>query len=250
MDAYDEILSQVPLQQLASQLGVDENEVEQAARTALPALLGGMQANASDPAGAQSLASALSAHEGTSVTSLDDVDEQDGRAIVGNIFGDNTEQVMSRLGGLGPGIGRSGGGSLVQKLVPILAPIVLSWLAKRIGQGGLGSILGSGSRRSPAQAGTPTDSGALFPGGQGAGSGPVQAPDGAATTSGTPSGSNPIEDILGQVLGGGSGARRRRRGPETSSAGSWVACWAGASATRGGSGEWAVTPHGRLTAAS
>ncbi len=217
MDAYDEILSQVPLQQLASQLGVDQSEVEQAARTALPALLGGMHANASDPAGAQSLASALSAHEGTSVTSLDDVDEQDGRAIVGNIFGDNTEQVMNQLGGLGPGIGGSGGGSLVQKLLPILAPIVLSWLAKKIGQGGLGGILGSGSgapgqtsTQAGAQTGThtdtQTDSGALFPGGQGAGSGPVQAPGGAATTSGEPAASNPIEDILGQVLGGSSAA--------------------------------------------
>ena len=64
MASYDEILGQVPLQQLAGQLGVDESEVEQAARTALPALLGGLQANAQDPAGAQSLASALSDHQG------------------------------------------------------------------------------------------------------------------------------------------------------------------------------------------
>ena len=91
MASYDEILGQVPMQQLASQLGVDESEVELAARTALPALLGGLQANAHDPSGAQSLASALSAHQGASVSNLDDIDEQDGQAIVGNIFGDNPE---------------------------------------------------------------------------------------------------------------------------------------------------------------
>jgi hypothetical protein len=202
MASYDEILGQVPLQQLASQLGVDESEVEQAARTALPALLGGLQANAADPAGAQSLASALSEHQGT-VSSLADVDEQDGQKIVGNIFGDNTDQVVSQLGGLGSGNGGSGSsGSLVQKLLPILAPIVMSWLANKIGQGGgLGSILGGGSS-APETAGSSTDGGPLFPGGQGADSGPVQAPSGSTPAS---SGSNPLEDILGQVLGGGSG---------------------------------------------
>jgi hypothetical protein len=213
MASYDEILGQLPLQQLASQWGVDESEVEQAARTALPALLGGMQANAQDPAGAQSLAAALSDHSGTSVSSLADVDEQDGQKIVGNIFGDNTDQVMSQLGGTGSGQGGSGsGGSIVQKLLPILAPIVMSWLANKIGQGGLGSILGGATGGSaPATSGPGTsgsapsapDAGPLFPGGQGSSSGPVQAPGDSAPGAG---GSNPLQDVLGQVLGGGSGA--------------------------------------------
>jgi hypothetical protein len=203
MASYDEILGQVPLKELAGQLGVDESEVEQAARTALPALLGGLQANAHDPAGAQSLASALSDHEGRSVGSLADVDEQDGQKIVGNIFGDNTDQVVSQLGGVGSGVGGSGvAGSLVQKLLPILAPIVMSWLANKIGQGGgLGSILGGGSGAADDVT-SGTDSGPLFPGGQGAGSGPVQSPGGSTPAAG---GSNPLEDLLGQVLGGGSG---------------------------------------------
>ncbi|GAA2149709.1 uncharacterized protein DUF937 [Humibacillus xanthopallidus] len=203
MASYDEILGQVPLQQLASQWGVDESEVEQAVQTALPALLGGLQANAHDPAGAQSLASALADHQGTTVSSLADVDEQDGQKIVGNIFGDNTDQVMSQLGGVGSGIGGSGSaGSIVQKLLPILAPIVMSWLANKIGQGGgLGSILGGGSGSAEAT-GSSSDNGPLFPGGQGAGSGSVQSPGGDAPAA---SGSNPLEDILGQVLGGASG---------------------------------------------
>lgn len=205
MASYDEILGQVPVQQLASQWGVDESEVEQAVQTALPALLGGLQANAHDPAGAQSLASALADHQGTTVSSLADVDEQDGQKIVGNIFGDNTDQVMSQLGGVGSGIGGSGGaGSIMQKLLPILAPIVMSWLANKIGQGGgLGSILGGGSGSTDAaSSGSGSDNGPLFPGGQGAGSGPVQSPGGDAPAA---SGSNPLEDILGQVLGGASG---------------------------------------------
>jgi hypothetical protein len=202
MGSYDEILDQVPVDQLAGQLGVDSDEVRRAAESALPALLGGLHANASDPAAAHSLMAALSDHQAP-VTGLDDVDEQDGRAIVGNIFGDNTDQVVNQLGGLG---GTSG--SIVQKLLPILAPIVLSWLAGKVGQrgGGLGGMLGGSEPAAPTGGGT-TGDGPLFPGGVGAGSGPVQAP-GSATPTGTAStgDSNPLQDVLGQVLGGGSGS--------------------------------------------
>ena len=200
MGSYDEILDQVPLDQLAGQLGVGSDEVRQAAESALPALLGGLQANAADPAGADSLLAALSDHQAP-VTGLDDVDEQDGRAIVGNIFGDSTDQVVNQLGGLG---GTSG--SLVQKLLPILAPIVLSWLASTMGQGGLGGMLGGSEPAAPSTSGGATDSGALFPGGAGAESTPVQAPGSATSTGAASAGSNPLQDILGQVLGGGASA--------------------------------------------
>src|SRR6476660_9783590 len=120
MGSYDEILDQVPVDELASRLGVSSDEVRQASEHALPALLGGLQANATDSAGADSLLAALSDHQGQ-VNGLGDVDEQDGRAIVGNIFGGSTDQVVNQLGGLG---GTSGG--LVQKLLPLLAPIVMS----------------------------------------------------------------------------------------------------------------------------
>ena len=49
MSQYDEILDFVPVGQLAGQYGVSENEVREAATQALPALLGGLQANAADP---------------------------------------------------------------------------------------------------------------------------------------------------------------------------------------------------------
>ena len=52
MSEIDEILNQVPMDQVAAALGVDQSEAEEATRTAIPALLGGMQANAADPAGA------------------------------------------------------------------------------------------------------------------------------------------------------------------------------------------------------
>lgn len=132
MSAIDDIIAQLPVDQLAGQLGATPQEVEQAAATALPALLGGLQANAADPAGAASIEAALDQHSPDLVeggVDLSQVDTADGAKIAAHIFGSNEDQVVQQLGGLG---GNSG---LVKKLIPILAPIVLSYLAKRMGSG-------------------------------------------------------------------------------------------------------------------
>jgi hypothetical protein len=153
MSELDDLLSQIPMDQLAQQLGVDEQTAERAARQALPALLAGMNANAQDPAGAASLANALGQHDDALLdggVSLDHVDTNDGDKIVGNVFGDSRDQVVTRLGG-GGGLGGSSGiaggdmSGLVAKLLPILAPIVMSFLAKRFLKGGRAGAPGSSS---------------------------------------------------------------------------------------------------------
>lgn len=153
MTAVDDLLGQLPMGELANKLGVDEATAEQAAKTALPTLLAGLQANAEDPAGAQSLESALAQHQDSSLldggVSLDQVDEADGEKIVGNVFGDKKSEVVNALGGLGGLGGGDGGGQsgLISKLLPMLAPIVMAYLAKQFfnkGQGGEGSADGGG----------------------------------------------------------------------------------------------------------
>ena len=226
MGPYDEILDQVPVDELASRLGVGSDEVRQASEQALPALLGGLQANATDSAGADSLLAALSDHQGP-VNGLGDVDEQDGRAIVGNIFGGSTDQVVNQLGGLG---GTSGG--LVQKLLPLLAPIVMSWLANKMGQGGLGGMLGGGAGSGSSDAAgagagpASTDGGALFPGGAGASSGPVQAPGSATSTGAAAGGSTPCRTSSVRS----SGAEQARQAAAAGRVTSWAVCSAASSA--------------------
>lgn len=216
MSQYDEILDQVPVQQLAGEFGVEEADVRTAVEQALPALLGGLQANAEDPAGAASIAQALGEHDRGAPRDLAEVDVADGEKIVGHIFGDRTDQVVDRLTGVSGVSGASGAGGvsgdLVKKLLPILAPIVLSWLAGKLrGQGGLGGVLGDligggspGAQTPGAQTPSPgqADDGPLFPGGQGAQSAPTQAPGGTGAGQPQESGSNPITDILGGILGG------------------------------------------------
>ena len=162
---FDELLSTLPIDQLAQRVGASPEEVEAATRNALPALLMGMGANTQDPAGEASLASAIGQHNPQLVQggiNLDDVDETDGAKIAHHVFGDNEEQVINQLGGLG------GGNALIQKLLPILAPIVMSWLA--------GKLMGRDEAQGQPQ--------------------PKQSPTGGGG----------LGDILGQILGGGAAA--------------------------------------------
>ena len=76
---------------------------------------------------------------------LDQVDTDDGDKIVSNIFGPNSDQVAHTLGGALGGSQSGGQGDLIKRLLPILAPIVLSYLTKRMGGGGKsggGGLLG------------------------------------------------------------------------------------------------------------
>lgn len=181
MSDVDEILSSLPIDKIAAQVGEDPEAVEDAAAAAIPALLGGLDANATDPAGAASLLEALGQHADKS-TDPADIDAADGEKVASHIFGANQEQVVNQLAGTGVS------STLVKKLLPILAPIVLSWLASRVlggkggaaasgDQGGLGGILGEVLK------------GAVAGGGGGKGS--------------VPNAGSIISDVLGGLLGGG-----------------------------------------------
>jgi hypothetical protein len=194
MSAIDDIVAQLPMASLAGQVGSDQQTTEAAVRQVLPALLGGLHANAQDPAGAASLAGALGQHSPDLVeggVNLDQVNATDGSKIVSNIFGGQTDQVAQTLGGsLG---GQTG---LVQKLLPLLAPIVLSYLTQRLGGqgqaaqggGGLADVLGGllgGQSQSGGAGGLGGVLGGLLGGSQ------------AGSSSGG------LGDLLGGLLGGG-----------------------------------------------
>lgn len=181
MADINELLSTLPIDQIATQLGEKPEDVRRAAGVALPALLGGLEANAADPGGEASLTEALAQHDNDVASEpidVNDVDVADGQKITAHIFGANQDQVVNQLGSTGADSG------LVAKLLPLLAPIVLSYLAKQVGGksgalggGVLGTILSSVLGGAASGAGTPS-------------------------SAGTSAGSI-IGDLLGGLLGGG-----------------------------------------------
>jgi hypothetical protein len=186
MADLDELFNQIPTQEIASKLGVDEGEVNSAIKTLVPALVGGIQQNVqADHIDSSKLESDV-AQQGASGlldggVNVDQVDANQGDQFVARIFGGNdSNAVASALAG-----GGAGNSDLIKKLLPILAPIVLAYIGKQLtknsapaepqaessGGGGLGDVLGS------------------ILGGAGGGGG----------------GNNPLGSILGSVLGGNKG---------------------------------------------
>lgn len=67
MAGLDELFNQIPTEQIASRLGVDEAEVNTAIHTLLPVLVGGLQQNAQDPDTATNIASAANNHAASDI---------------------------------------------------------------------------------------------------------------------------------------------------------------------------------------
>jgi hypothetical protein len=183
MPGLDDLFDQIPVGDIAKRLGVEEDVARAAVHKAVPGLVSGIKANADDPKGAESLQKALGKHRERPVArrSVDEIDTDDGDKIVSNVFGGHRQNVTRALADSEP----KADSSLIAKVLPMIAPIVMAWLAKQGGTngpiGGLGGILGG------------LLSGGSTPGGQS--DGPLGGLGG-----GLPGG---LGDALGGLLGGG-----------------------------------------------
>ena len=191
MDLND-LLKALPLDQLAGKLGVDPDTAQSAAGGLIPAILGGLKANADDPAGAASIQEALTQHSPALVeggVNLDDVDDEDGAKIAGHIFGDKQDAVVAKVAeatGSEPGI--------LSKLLPTLAPVVMSYISKQV-------LGGGGGQAAPAQAEEKQGGLGGLLGGLGGLFGGKDEPQAATADAG--GGGIDIGGILGGLLGGG-----------------------------------------------
>ncbi len=139
--------------QLAGLVGADQQSTGKAVAAALPMLLGSLSGSARQPSGAEALFGAMSKdHDGSILDMLGPLlgggyasraMGSDGARILGHVFGNKqsaVEQTVAQNAGISS--------SLVSKLLPYLAPIVMGYLSKRLFGGGandagaLGSMLG------------------------------------------------------------------------------------------------------------
>lgn len=159
---FSQLQSGPALQQVSQQLGMDSGQASQAISAALPLLMGGLANNASQPQGAQSLLNALQRDHlvggGADTGGFDlggllgavlgggSSPATNGAGILGHVFGGQTSQAANLLGQkTGLDSGRSG------QLLMILAPIVMSFLARQFAQQGnanqLSQALGEENRQ-------------------------------------------------------------------------------------------------------
>lgn len=125
------LMNLIPIDDIAKKLGVSEDVAESAVSQAIPAIVGGMAANAKDAGGAKSLEKALATHAPRvpkGRANVAEIDTSDGEKIVNNVFGPRKNQVVAAVadtskGGVSP--------DLIAKLMPIIAPIVISFIASQ-----------------------------------------------------------------------------------------------------------------------
>lgn len=211
-DFVDSIFAGGNLDAIANHIGASPQETGAGIAATLPALLGTLAGNASTPRGEQALAGALGRdHDGSLLDQLGGMltgnlggRAANGAGILGHLFGDQQgqDQVVNNLAGKS-----NVSSALIRKLLPILAPLVLSYLGKQLRGGGLG-----GQSAGAADAGSGGSGGGLGGLGGGAlGGGALggllggllgQMMGGGQSAS---AGGGGLADILGGLLGGGGG---------------------------------------------
>ena len=160
MAGIDDILKQLPIDDIASQLGVDRKTAKAAIREGGQTILGGLKKETESPEGAAALTNALTKHAGDKrISSAADIDTADGLGILGHVFGGEQDQVAQRLGASS----KKAGGVDFGALLPMLAPIIMNFIANKKDEGGakadadsgggldigdlLGGVLGGGSSK-------------------------------------------------------------------------------------------------------
>lgn len=180
------LLKEIPVADIAKQVGVDEATAEAAVKQIVPGLVAGLAANAADPERAPSLKNAVSHDRGGLKKKVSDVDVEDGKKIVKNVYGDKQDAVASKLAA--SATKASGAGEVTQDLIkqilPIVAPIVLAWIANQ--------FLGKKDEPAATESSSSGGLGDLLGGLLGGGS-----------SSGSSSGGDMLGDLLGGLLGGG-----------------------------------------------
>jgi hypothetical protein len=162
-DLVSSIFSGGNLEAISQHLGVSHDETASGIAAVLPALVGALAGNASTPRGEQALTSVVERdHDGSLLDSLGGMlagslggKKANGAGILGHLFGDEPSRndlvnTLSSRSGVNP--------SMISKLMPILAPMIMAWMGKQLqakmsgagagasnqasGGGGLGGLLG------------------------------------------------------------------------------------------------------------
>lgn len=193
--ALDDILKQVPIDDIAAKLGVSPEVAKAGVEQGGAVLLGGLAKNASTSEGSSAIENALKRHEGaTGASKVDDIDQADGGKIVSHILGADEKKVTEKLTESPKTAGIDFG-----KLLPILAPIVMGLIANAnkgnstktdtaatpSGGGGIGDVIGG-----------------LLGGGDSSSGGGIGDLLGGLLGGGKSSGGGGIGDLLGGLLGG------------------------------------------------
>jgi len=126
MSDFDGLIDMLPIGDIAKKLGIDENMAALAVKAAVPAIIGGLAANANkSKEGAKSLEGALERHSAkvpAGKAKVADINTDDGKKV----FGSKSSDVAAAVGE-----NTNVAGDIIAQVLPIIAPIVLAWVGSQ-----------------------------------------------------------------------------------------------------------------------
>lgn len=156
MDLLNSDLGKQIVGSISQKTGLDTNQASNVVASSVPALLSQIQNNASSEGGAAGLLGALTSgkHDGSILDNLSGFlsggDFSDGSKILGHVLGGNQDNMVQ---GLSSKTGVDS--SIISKILPMLAPIIMGYLGKQTKNKGvssspdlgglLGGLLGGGN---------------------------------------------------------------------------------------------------------
>lgn len=204
-DFVNSLLAGGNLDAIANHVGESREDTGAGIAAVLPTLLGALAGNTSTPQGEQALAGALQRdHDGSLLDQVGGMLDgsvggraANGAGILGHLFGGDSgqDEVVNTLAGK-----TNVSSALIRKLLPVLAPMLLSYLGKQMrgGQQSQGSSAGSGMGAQADSGASGGPLGGLLGGLLG------QMMGGGASSGQGAGGGGGLADILGGLIGGGT----------------------------------------------
>ncbi len=102
--SLDDLFAQIPTREIATRIGANEAEVNNAIHRLVPALVSGLHENARNPAVASEISSAVNSRAARGLLDtgvrVDQIDKSEGQQAIAKIFGGNdSSQVAASLSG-------------------------------------------------------------------------------------------------------------------------------------------------------
>ncbi len=136
LDQLSTVVTQQVTAQAAQKTGMNEGLAAQLMPMAMAAIMGGLKKNASQPNGAEALASALDRHDGSLLNNISQLGQDDiladGRKILGHVLGGKqaqTERALAKTAGVDQ--------AQIAQLLAMAAPAVLASLGRAKREQGL-----------------------------------------------------------------------------------------------------------------
>ena len=163
LNSIGQLLTNGGLSAISKRVKLKQSDIAQVLSSGIPSMLAGMQSNVGTAEGEESLAHALADHSKDDIANigafLKGADLEDGKKILGHIFGDNKDETLQGISEA-TGVTKAKATSILAMVAPLLLSMLGNQQNAQSGNSGfsllgmLGGLLGGGQQQSSSLLGS------------------------------------------------------------------------------------------------